>query len=323
MPMQDIETLLKKYLAGKCTPEEQLLIEQWYQQEIDRSKANTADLRFEHLENTIWQQVQQQTAPAPKQVKLPRYTILKVAASLLLILGTGMLLWQLRPAKEKWQEVFAAKGHPQQFTLDDGTHVWLNAGSSLRYPAHFTGDTRQIELLSGEICLDVKQDPAHPFIIKSGQVQTRVLGTMFNVRNYPQLAFIQVTVQQGKVAVQGDPSVKQLAAKEIQLSPDEQLTIDTRSSAYNKTRVDGQSINGWTTGKLLFNNERLDIIALLLANKYDQQISFADTSLGAYRITAGFETADPLSTVLDALCLANKLTYSNNGQHITIRKQSH
>lgn len=321
--MQDVKKLLKKYIAGKCTPEEQLLVEQWYQQESDNSKADVSGLRFEHLENTIWQQVQQQTSQPAKRVTMPRYTLLKAAASLLLIVGAGLLLWLLRPAKEKWQEVYASKTQPLQFVLDDGTQVWLNAGSGLRYPAHFTGAARKIELLSGEICLDVKQDPAHPFIIKSGHVNTRVLGTVFNVRNYPQLAILQVTVQQGKVAVQGDDALPHLAGKEVVLLPNEQLTINTGSLAFSKTVVDAQAVNGWTTGKLLFNNERLDVIALLLENKYNKQISFADTTLGAYRITAGFEAADSLPEVLEMLCLANKLTYSIKGQHIIFRKQTH
>jgi transmembrane sensor len=318
MPMQDVKKLLKKYVAGKCTPEEQLLIEQWYQQEMDGSKTDVSGLHFEHLENAIWQQVQQQTAPAAKRIPMPRYTLLKIAASLLLIVGAGMLVWLLRPAREKWQEVYAAKGTPRQLILDDGTHVWLNAGSGLRFPTHFTGTDRKIELLSGEICLDVKQDPAHPFIVKSGTVNTRVLGTVFNVRSYPQLAFLQVTVQQGKVAVQGEQQ-----NKEVLLLPNEQLTIHTNTPAFSKTIVDGQAINGWTTGKLLFNNERLDVIAVLLENKYNRQISFADTTLGAYRITAGMEATDALSEILDMLCLANKLAYSTNGQHIIFRKQTH
>lgn len=317
--MQDVKKLLKKYVAGKCTPEEQLLVEQWYEQQSDQSKADVSRLPFEQAENAIWQQVQQQTSLPAKRITMPRYTLLKVAASLLLIVGTGLLLWLLRPAPEKWQEVYASKTQPLQFILDDGTRVWLNTGSGLRYPAHFTGATRKIELLSGEVCLDVKQDPAHPFIIKSGRVNTRVLGTIFNVRNYPQLAVLQVTVEQGKVAVQSDDAI----GKEVVVLPDEQLTINTGSPAFSKTTVDGKAVNAWTTGKLLFNNERLDVIALQLENKYHQQISFADTTLGAYRITAGIEAADSLSDVLDMLCLANKLTYSIEGQHIIFRKQTH
>lgn len=323
MPMHDMKKLLKKYLAGKCTPEEQQLIEQWYQQESDASKADTAGLPFEHLEKNIWQKVQQQTALPAKRVTMHRYTLLKIAAMVLLVAGAGMLMWIRRPVRENWQEVYASKTKPLQLVFDDGTRAWLNAGGALRYPAHFTGTDRKIELLSGEICLDVKQDPAHPFIVKSGQINVRVLGTVFNVRNYPQQALLQVTVQQGKVAVQGDAGMQALTGKEVVVLPDEQVTIHTGSPAFSKTTVDGTAINGWTTGKLLFNNERLDVMALSLENRYGVQISFADSSLGAYRITAGIETADSLSAVLDMLCLANKLTYTTDGQHIILRKQIH
>lgn len=320
--MQDIKKLLKKYVAGKCTPEEQLLIEQWYQRASEASKADVSEIPFERLENEIWQQVQEQTSMPAKRIVMPRYTVLKIAASVLLIVGAGLLTLLLRPAKEeRWQEVFASKNQPLQLVLDDSTKVWLNAGSGLRYPAHFTGNTRKIELLSGEVCLDVKQDPDRPFIIKSGHINTRVLGTVFNVRMYKQLAFMQVTVQQGKVAVQGDESLKHLSGKEVVVLPDEQLTINTGSPEITKIKVDGKAVSSWTTGKQLFNNERLDVIASLLENKYNKQISFADTALGAYRITAGIEATDSLPEVLDLLCLANKLTYSTEGQHIIFRKQ--
>ncbi|QJB37070.1 FecR domain-containing protein [Chitinophaga oryzae] len=314
--MHDIKKLLKKYVAGKCTPEEQRLIEQWYQQESDASKADTSGLPFEHLEKNIWQKVQQQTAAPAKRVAMHRYTLLRIAALLLLIAGAGTLMWMRRPVRENWQEVFAPKTQSLQLVLDDGTRVWLNAGGGMRYPAHFTGADRKIELLSGEMCLDVKQDPAHPFMVKSEQINIRVLGTVFNVRHYPQRNFLQVTVQQGKVAVP-------LAGKEVVLLPDEQVTVHTGSAAFSKASVDGTAINGWTTGKFLFNNERLDVIALSLENRYGIQISFADSSLAAYRITAGIETTDSLSDVLDMLCLANKLNCTANGQHIIFRKQIH
>ncbi|WP_159456075.1 FecR family protein [Chitinophaga eiseniae] len=321
--MHDIKKLLKKYVAGKCTPEEQQLIEQWYQQESDASKADTSGLPFERLEKSIWQEVQQQTVPAAKRVTIHRYKLLKVAALLLLVAGAGMLMRIRRPVRENWQEIAASKAQPLQLVFDDGTRAWLNAGGKLRYPAHFTGTDRKIELLHGEICLDVKQDPAHPFIVKSGQINIRVLGTVFNVRNYPQQALLQVTVQQGKIAVRGDAGMQQLAEKEVVVLPDEQVTIHTGSQTFSKTTADGTAINSWTTGKLLFNNERLDVIALSLENRYGIQISFADSSLGAYRVTAGIETADSLSAVMDMLCLANKLTYAIDGQHIILRKQIH
>lgn len=323
MPMHDIKKLLEKYVAGTCTPAERSLIEQWYQQESDRSKVDTTKINFDRLEADIWQQVQLTVAPPAKGLTMTRGRLLKIAASFLLLLGAATMLWLVWPAKEAWQEVIAAKGKPLQFMLEDGTRVWLNAGSQLRYPAHFKGASRQIELITGEICLDVKQDPEHPFFIKSGHVNTRVLGTIFNVRAYSQLAYLQVTVQQGKVAVQCDNKLPQLAGQEVIVLPGEQVTVHTQSQEISKTRVDATAVNGWTTGQLLFNNERLDMISLMLENKYNVTIAFADPALQAYRITAGIEATDTLEDVLTALCLANKLNYSTQNHKITFSKQIH
>lgn len=323
MPMHDIKKLLEKYVAGTCTPAERLLIEQWYEQESDRSKVDTTQLNFDQLEANIWQQVQLTISPPPKRLAMTRSVLLKIAAAFLLLLGAATMLWLAWPPKEEWQEVIAAKGKPLQFMLEDGTQVWLNAGSQLRYPAQFQSTSRQIELITGEICLDVKQDPARPFFIKSGQINTRVLGTIFNVRAYSQLAYLQVTVQQGKVAVQCNKELSQLAGQEVIVLPGEQVTVHTQSPEICKTTVDATAVNKWTTGQLLFNNERLDMISLMLENKYNVDISFDDPALQAYRITAGIEATDTLADVLNALCLANKLKYSTQGHKITISKQIH
>jgi ferric-dicitrate binding protein FerR (iron transport regulator) len=250
---------------------------------------------------------------------MPVSTFLKVAASLILLLGAGYLLQKLWPAPIHWQEA-VAQDHPLQLRLSDSSVVWLNAGSRLRYPDKFNGPQREVELLTGEACLNVHQDPAHPFIIRSGSIRTQVLGTIFNVRAYEKLAIVQVTVQQGKVAVQAADTVPQLAGKQVILLPDEQLTFYAQQQDWKKEHTDAANISAWTTGRLLFNNERLDLIAMQLEQKYGVRITFADNTLPAYRITAGFEASDPLNDVLDALSLANKLHYTINHHNITFSK---
>jgi ferric-dicitrate binding protein FerR (iron transport regulator) len=207
-----------------------------------------------------------------------------------------------------------------QLRLSDSTVVWLNTGSRLRYPDKFNGSKREVELLTGEASLQVRQDPAHPFIIRSGSIRTRVLGTVFNVRAYTRLSLVQVTVQQGKVAVQADDTLQQLAGRQVVLLPDEQLTFNTLQQAWKKEHTDAGAISAWTTGRMLFSNERLDIIAMQLEQQYHVRIAFADSTLPAYRITAGFEPSDPLSDVLEALCLANKLHYTIHQHNITFSK---
>jgi len=316
MKARHIKQLLKRYVAGQCTPEEQLLVEEWYRRQQEADTAYTAPTAYPD-EDALLQRIQQ--PHTARRVAMPVSAILKIAASLILLLGAGYLLQKLWPAQIHWQEA-VAQDHPLQLRLSDSSMVWLNAGSRLRYPDKFNGPQREVELLTGEACLNVAQDPAHPFMIRSGSIRTQVLGTIFNVRAYEKLAIVQVTVQQGKVAVQAD-SVQQLAGQQVILLPDEQLTFYAQQQDWKKEHRDAANISAWTSGRLLFNNERLDLIAIQLEQKYGVHISFADNTLPAYRITAGFEAADTLRDVLDALSLANKLHYTIDHHNIIFSKQ--
>ncbi|WP_217602308.1 FecR family protein [Chitinophaga sp. GbtcB8] len=316
MKARHIKQLLKRYIAGQCTPEEQLLVEEWYRRQQEANTAYTAPSAYPE-EDVLLQRIQQPRTA--KRVTMPVSTLLKIAASLILLLGAGYVLQKLWPSATHWQEA-VAQDHPLQLRLSDSSVVWLNAGSRLRYPDKFNGPQREVELLTGEACLNVTQDPAHPFIIRSGSIHTRVLGTIFNVRAYEKLAIVQVTVQQGKVAVQADP-VQQLAGRQVILLPDEQLTFYTQQQNWKKEHRDATNISAWTSGRLLFNNERLDLIAMQLEQTYGVHITFADNTLPAYRITAGFEAPDSLNDVLDALSLANKLHYTIDHHNIIFSKQ--
>jgi ferric-dicitrate binding protein FerR (iron transport regulator) len=304
MKDRQMKALLRKYLAGKCTEREQLLIEQWYRQETERRRT----------------QPPQQMPAVQKRMPVHVNLAMKIAASLLLLLGAAYVLQRLWPQQQQWSEL-AASTHPVKVQLQDGTLVWLNTGARLRYPQQFRGPHREIELLTGEACFDVKQDPAHPFLVRSGSIRTRVLGTVFNVRAYRRLDLLQVTVQQGRVAVECDDTLQQLAGRKMILMADEQLTMDSRLQQWKKEHTDAAAISNWTAGQLLFNNERLDIIAMQLEHRYQVRIAFADPALPLYRITAGFSPNDTLNEVLEALSLANKLHYEIEGKKITFSKQ--
>lgn len=302
MEQQDIRILLQKYVAGQCTTEEQLLVETWYRQYAENSRADMEKLDIPAAQAAIWQQLQQQTQPKVRRL----HTAWKVAAGLLLLISAGLLL---RRPQTKWKEVYADA--MQQLSLPDGSKVWLNAGSRLRYPAHFSGTAREVELVSGEACLTIANDPEHPFMIRSGDVKTKVLGTIFNVRSYQQLHFMQVTVQQGKVAViHGNNTMF--------LLPDERATLYAGNENFVKDTVDAVGINAWTSNQLLFNNERLDVIAAILENKYHVRIELANTELAADKITAGFAASDSLPEVLEELSLANQLQYKKVGNKFVV-----
>lgn len=311
MDYQEINKLLQRYVAGECTAEEKRLVEAWYKQQSEHRNADMSGLDIEAAQQQIWARLQQ-----PPVRKMRQWW--KMAAAITILLGGGYLSYILFFNNSiTWKETYADNHKPMHLTLPDGSDIWLNAGSRLRYPAQFKGKERQIELVTGEARIHAAEDAKHPFIINAGGLQTRVLGTIFNVRSYKELPFVQVTVQEGKVAVTHIENDE----KAMLLLPNERATLYADRRDMVKDTVDAASISGWTTDQLLFNNERLDMIATLLEHKYNVRISFADTTLPSYKVTAGFAATDAIKEVLEALSLANNLTYSIRGNNIRFNKQ--
>jgi ferric-dicitrate binding protein FerR (iron transport regulator) len=312
MDNQEINKLLQRYVAGECTAEEKRLIEAWYEQQRENSRADVSHLDIAAAQEHIWARLHQ------RPVRKMSY-LWKIAAAITILLGGGYLLYMLFFHNNiTWKETFADHHQPVHLTLPDGSDIWLNAGSHLRYPARFKGKERQVILLTGEARIHAAEDPQHPFIITAGNLQTRVLGTIFNVRSYKELPFAEVSVQEGKVAV---THINSDDTSTVLLLPNERATLYTDGRNLIKDTMDAASISGWTTDQLLFNNERLDMIATLLAHKYNVRISFADTTLRSYKVTAGFAATDGIKEVLEALSLANNLTYKVQGNNILFNKQ--
>ncbi len=308
MDKQEISKLLQRYVTGECTAEEKRLVETWYKQTSENSTASISGLDITTAQAQIWANLQQ------TPVRKISYGW-RIAAAIIILISTGYLLYALlNGTRTSWKEVYADQHKPYHLTLPDGSDIWLNAGSRLRYPIQFKDNERRITLLTGEARIHAVEDPQHPFIITAGGLQTRVLGTVFNVRSYNELPFVQVTVQEGKVAVSRDNN-------SVLLLPNERATLYTDKFNIVKDTVDAIAISGWTTDQLLFNNERLDVIAILLAHKYDVRISFADSTLPSYKVTAGFAATDTIKEVLEALSLANNLTYRIQGDNIMFNKQ--
>ncbi|WP_164111840.1 MULTISPECIES: FecR family protein [Sphingobacterium] len=157
------------------------------------------------------------------------------------------------------------RGGQYQLVLSDGTRVWLNAASSLRYPTQFAADRRTIELV-GEAYFEVSPDKARPFMVKTDMGEIKVLGTHFNVMAYPNTESIfRTTLFEGAVTVSNNLHTKTLA-------PGQQLRIiDGRMSI--SSDIDLEEIIAWKNGYFKFN-ENLESIMMKLSRWYDFEIVY-------------------------------------------------
>lgn len=181
------------------------------------------------------------------------------------------------------------RGKKAQVTLPDGTEVWLNAASSLRYPVAFNGTIREV-ILNGEAYFDVKQQSEKPFVVRSGEMDVQVLGTAFNVNAYEQTIF--TTLEKGKVKVNSKNN-------SITLSPGEQSTCNSAGGVLKKGPVYTRSYTGWKDGELYLEDMSLSRITQQLGRSYDYEFEFADAGLKDIHFTVDMAVPDNLQAVLD------------------------
>ncbi len=152
------------------------------------------------------------------------------------------------------------------FTMADGTKVWLNAKSSLRYPVAFTGDERVV-YAEGEVYLEVAKDPEHPFFVVLNGMKVEVLGTSFNINSYADEDFVEVTLVEGHVAAHVEEHT-------YGLLPNRQLCWDKENRSVDIKTVNVNDYIAWKNGQYVFKGKVLSEVAKVLQRWYDVEVVF-------------------------------------------------
>jgi len=169
------------------------------------------------------------------------------------------------------------RGGTYQVTLPDGTHVWLNADSKISFPSQFTGKERKI-LLFGEAYFEVAKDKKHPFIVEGGGQQVKVLGTHFNISNYPDEGSVKTTLLEGSVEVstpapRAIPGIQQVTGMRFALVPGQQATYNGQKITIKE--VDASDIVDWKNGEFIFKSEDIKSIMNRVAKWYDIEVVYS------------------------------------------------
>ncbi len=185
-------------------------------------------------------------------------------------LDSGSLSYSVRGAKKEEDVVYNRLTTPRsgqyQLILPDGSHVWLNNISSIRYPTSFRGKNRTVEL-TGEAYFEIASQPAQPFIVKVNGQEVEVLGTSFNIMAYPDEGAIQTTLLTGAVKVKA-------ANAAVQLRPDEQAQWSGTGHIKVLTDVPSQEIVSWKNGFFYFGRASLKEVMRQLARWYDVEVRY-------------------------------------------------
>jgi len=215
-----------------------------------------------------------------------------------------------------YNELRTPRGGGYMLLLSDGTRVWMNAGSSLRYPVSFRDSIRRVEL-AGEAYFEVSHD-GKPFIVSTGSMNTRVLGTSFNISAYADEATIKTTLVEGKVRVElmGDGSGISASAL---LEPDEQASYERSSAELTKETVDASGYVSWMQGKMEFHNEDLEIVMLRLSRWYDFEYSFENAEAKGFHFSARLDKEESISTILEMLEMTTDVKFAYKENRIVVQ----
>jgi transmembrane sensor len=360
MKINDIsERIIIKYFEGKATQEESGLLSDW----LDQNKSNRqifASLKKAHIEieaNAIHgssstneaykrfldhiNKYERLKASDRKKKKIfLRNNILRYAAIFIVILSVGITGYflgnHLSPgADNNFCEINVPYGSRSMVILSDGSTIWLNAGSKIKYDRHFGISSREV-FLEGEAYFDVKK-AKHPFIVYTSHIDIHVLGTTFNVKSYPDEDNIEATLVEGIIRIESKRSDKPVFLKpkekftfhkpdaktEVSYckkenesdqtghkdSIDATATLAPVQEMKIKRNVNTDEYTSWKDGNLIFNKEPLESLARKLERKYDITFSFENEELKNYSYSGTLRDF-PLEQVLKALELTSPINYS-------------
>jgi ferric-dicitrate binding protein FerR (iron transport regulator) len=319
----EINSLIAACLAGTAPSEELERLDAW----ISESKENR--IYYQQMKNIrdVWHpdirlhevNVEEAYLKVRNKLGLLRRTsvaftfFLRAAAILFLpLLAGSYYLGTLRNGGQSdksgqvYNEISAAFGTRSMLTLADGSRVWLNSGSKVKYPKDFSGRNREV-FLTGEGYFEVESDASRPFIVQTARLNVRATGTRFNVNVSSLEKASQVTLVEGKVTV--SKNLDGGESMEIsRMNPRQHLAYDTLSGCFNVLTEDTYKFIAWKDGKLIFRNEPLEDVVKKIGYFYNVSIELKDEKLKEYRYRATFEE-ESLEEILNLLKMSSPVDY--------------
>lgn len=366
-----IWTLITKKLSGEATPTERdelhdllrkqpswqyayEMLSKWWDAGESKNTDTEAPASWQHVRGHISDNILQDVtspegvAEVPEEPVLQRRTRWKpmvwIGGALLLLCSISFYLIKnnivesgfhiAHSGKNAISEISTRYGSKSRVTLPDGTTVWLNSGSNLFYNNKSFGESDREVTLTGEGFFNVTHDQEHPFIIHAGKINVEVLGTSFDVKNYPGDKTVETTLIKGSIEVTftNDPGRKVL------LKPDEKLTV------YNDGKAETQQLKAakpeikneyevspltilpedstvvetaWVQNKLAFIGESFPELAVQMERWYNIKINFVGNKVKQYHFT-GIFVDETLDQALKALQITAPFHYAIAKNEVTI-----
>ncbi len=205
------------------------------------------------------------------------------------------------------------RGAEYFITLSDGTKVWLNSETELKYPIAFMNKTREV-YLKGEAYFEVAENKAKPFIVHSKDMTVRVTGTSFNIMNYSNDQDARTTLVEGQIII----SNSNKNGEDIILNPNQQFIIDEKG--FSVKNVNALLVTEWRNNYFGFEYEKLTAVMNKISRWYNVEFTYADESIKSYHFSGKIPKYENISTALDLLELTTHIHFKKEGDKIIIEK---
>ena len=304
-----------KYLTGACSPVEIQELEAWvnadpanrdYFNKMEQTWVLTAAHEAFDTEKA-WARVSQRieahdnagTTPVRKLYDTP---VFRLAAAAILIIAVFFLTDRLNTKTT----LSAGIGESEETTLDDGSRITLNAGSSLKYPKSFDKSVRSVEL-KGEAYFDIERDTSRPFLVKTRRAEIEVLGTSFNIRENEDSLII--VVSEGVVALR---ALKNKGDEDVVLRKGEQGFFNYATNKAFKTVETASDALFWYNRSLSFKATPLPLVIQTLEKNYDVRFNYQEEQIAKCFLTTRFEAAS-LEEIIAVIETTFGITIISNG----------
>lgn len=311
------KNILRKYVEGNATPEETVAVVDW----LDADPAHVKEFMALHKLYDISvmnQPVEHDIVAVRRPVSRLRRIVVRlarIAAVVVVALGCKALVDVMLQADAPvgCQVLYVPYGQRAELMLPDSTRVWLNANTRLTYPVHFGKNRREVQL-DGEAFFDVWHNAESPFVVKTGKVDVKVLGTAFDVEAYSRTGSIDVSLLRGSVELKSDG-----CSRTYRMHPGEHVKYE--NGHYVSMPIDDTDCFRWKEGILSFSNMPVADILSKLQLYYDVRIKVEKKAFLKERYSGKFRQKDGVEHVLRVLKLEHgfKYTKDNENNLITIK----
>jgi ferric-dicitrate binding protein FerR (iron transport regulator) len=342
--------LLINYLLGICTPKEHQFVEAWLEEDPAHAKhlirlsmkmrgTTTVPIHKERLKSRLLHKIKAEQSKSKSHLShnrqfnttIPRSQhssqwLIRAVAVVAVVIIAAVLTIRYEKSVIPVQQTVASNelhrtlsnGQTSTFRFSDGSVITLNGGSTLKYPAHFKKNEREV-FLEGEAFFDIARDESRPFIVHTSNATIQVLGTSFNIKAYKNEPEMNVAVVRGKVSVTSKDAQGDVASSTI-LEKDQWATYQKSGSLSEKGTGDVWEYVAWKEQVLVFNDKPFSEVARTLERWYGVQIDIEDEELKSVELKGEHKNVS-LEQVLQSIQFVLGIDFTINDQIVRIKKK--